>query len=142
MELDDFARTHQLVRMNEGFRSKPYRDSVGILTIGCGRNLESRGISSLEADVMLNNDIHGALLFLSNYSFFATLAPARQAALADMVINLGAQSFSHFTEMLQHLSNGAWLPAACAMLNSKWAAQVGERAKRDAQMMETGEWPK
>jgi len=38
-------------------RLKPYRDSVGKLTIGVGRNLDDVGISAEEADVLLANDI-------------------------------------------------------------------------------------
>ena len=42
---------------HEGLRLKPYRDTVGKLTVGYGRNLEDVGISRDEADFMLDNDI-------------------------------------------------------------------------------------
>ena len=45
-----------LVR-HEGLRLKPYRCPAGRLTIGVGRNLEDKGISSSEAFNMLANDI-------------------------------------------------------------------------------------
>ena len=46
----------QLVR-HEGLRLKPYRCTVGKLTIGIGRNLDDCWISQSEAYVMLINDI-------------------------------------------------------------------------------------
>lgn len=46
----------QLVR-HEGVRLKPYRCTVGKLTIGIGRNLDDCGITQTEAYVLLENDI-------------------------------------------------------------------------------------
>lgn len=34
---------------HEGLRLKPYKDSVGKLTIGVGRNLDDKGITKEEA---------------------------------------------------------------------------------------------
>ena len=44
-----------------------------------------------------------------------------------------------FTEMLAALSVGNYQAAALAMLDSKWAHQVGNRAVVLAQMMQEGE---
>ena len=38
----DLARAQ--LKVDEGVRLKPYRDSVGILSVGVGRNLEDRGL--------------------------------------------------------------------------------------------------
>ena len=46
----------ELVR-DEGVRLKPYRDTVGKLTIGTGRNLDDMGISEVENAMLLDNDI-------------------------------------------------------------------------------------
>ena len=40
------------VKQEEGFRSKPYRDSRGFLTIGYGTNL-SIGITPVEGEILL-----------------------------------------------------------------------------------------
>ena len=42
--------------------------------------------------------------------------------------------------MLNALQDGRYADAAKAMLDSKWAKQVGDRARRLAQQMESGEW--
>ena len=46
-----------LLRRHEGVRLKPYRDTVGKLTIGVGRNLDDVGITPDEATVLLRTDI-------------------------------------------------------------------------------------
>ena len=40
---------------------KPYKDTVGKLTIGVGRNLDDVGIGEEEAEVLLRNDIKDAV---------------------------------------------------------------------------------
>ena len=45
------------IARHEGIRLTPYRDSVGKLTIGIGRNLDDLGITLEEAHHLLDNDI-------------------------------------------------------------------------------------
>jgi hypothetical protein len=51
----------ELLSRFEGLRLKPYRDTVGKLTIGFGRNLEEKGISQLEAEFLLYQDIEQSI---------------------------------------------------------------------------------
>ena len=46
----------QLIK-HEGMELKVYKDSLGIETIGIGRNLVDRGVSEEEARYLCNNDI-------------------------------------------------------------------------------------
>jgi lysozyme len=46
-----------LLVKHEGIRNKPYEDSVGVLTIGVGRNLDDVGLSHDEIYYLLKNDI-------------------------------------------------------------------------------------
>ena len=43
--------------LHEGLRLKPYKCTSGALTIGYGRNLDARGITEAEAEMMLSHDI-------------------------------------------------------------------------------------
>ena len=47
----------QMLIKHEGLRNFVYNDSIGIPTIGVGRNLKSRGITNAEAMYLLNNAI-------------------------------------------------------------------------------------
>ena len=53
----DSPALRALLEGHEGRRALPYRDSLGKLTIGVGRNLSDRGLSEGEIDLLLANDI-------------------------------------------------------------------------------------
>jgi lysozyme len=129
----------QLIR-DEGIRLKPYRDSVGKLTIGVGRNLDDVGITKEEAVFLLHNDIRNSELYLSKWlPWTSNVDPIRRAVLVNMLFNMGGGILS-FKHMLALVQEGKYEDAADAMLNSKWAEQVGPRAARLAVQMRTGEW--
>jgi lysozyme len=134
--------TTRLLKLHEGVRLKPYTDTVGKLTIGIGRNLDDRGITGEEADYLLSNDIGDVWLQLvSRLAFFSRLDTVRQAVVIDMAFNLGLTGLQSFKMTLAFIETGRYAEAAAAMLQSKWAAQVGHRAVRLAEMMRTGELP-
>src|SRR5260221_216391 len=116
---------------DEGLRLKPYRDTVGKLTIGVGRNLDDKGISQEEAAIMLENDIdeHVALLD-AKLPWWRKLDEARQNALANMAFNLGIEGLLGFKNSLALLERGEYEKAAANFAMSKWAKQVGPRADR------------
>jgi lysozyme len=122
----------QLIQ-DEELRLKPYTDTVGKLTIGIGRNLTDVGISNAEAMQMLNNDIQSVQFQLSQKLFFwSKLNQARQDALTNMAFNMGVPKFMEFHATILLLAKGDYKSASTECLNSHWAVQVGERAKRIA----------
>lgn len=132
--------TEQLAR-HEGLRLKPYRDTVGKLTIGIGRNLEDKGISELEALIMLDNDVMEFAEEVSrNISFFSKLDDARQNVLVNMAFNMGIGGLLSFKNMLAECERKCFNHAETEMLNSKWATQVGSRARELGRQMRTGEY--
>lgn len=130
------------LKRHEGRSLKPYKCPAGKLTIGYGRNLEDMGISEVEAMVMLRNDIEQCYEELSVFSWFEDLDQVRQEALINMLFNLGLPTFLKFKKTLKYVAEGKYSQAAAEMLNSKWATQVGDRAKELAYMMETGAYLK
>lgn len=128
-----------LIIQHEGLRLFPYKDSVGILTIGVGRNLERTGISKSEALMLLDHDIDSACGGLdATLPWWRTMDPARQSVFINMTFNLGLQGFLGFKVMLELCRQGEYTAASEAMLQSKWAAQVGVRATQLATMMRQG----
>ena len=129
----------QLVR-HEGLRLKPYRDSVGKLTIGVGRNLDDVGIARDEALYMLANSIAAARADLQkNLPWVAGIDERRRDVLINMTFNMGIGGLLKFKNTLALVQAGKYDEAADAMLQSKWAEQVGDRAKELAAIMRTGE---
>lgn len=133
------AIERQLVR-DEGLRLKPYLDSVGKLSIGVGRNLDDNGITEAEAFRMLRTDVLTAESEAGALKCYRGLNDARKAVLVNMVFNLGIARFLGFRNMIAALNEGDFERAAAEMLNSKWASQVHDRARRLSEQMRKGEW--
>lgn len=120
---------------DEGKRSTVYQDSGGILTIGIGRNLESRGLSDEEIAILLGNDIEIVTADLDrNVPWWREMPLGKQRALANMCFNLGWPRLSKFHNMLYALENDMWEEAANQAMDSRWADQVGDRADRIAEL--------
>ena len=127
-----------LVR-DEGLRLTVYRCPAGYLTIGCGRNLEGRGISTPEAMFLLDNDIAACLGDLGSCAWWGALNPVRQRALLNMRFQLGSGAFRGFVQMLAALEQRNYAAAAAAARDSKWArADSPARAQRITAQIETG----
>jgi lysozyme len=132
----------KLLKLHEGIRLKPYRDTVGKLTIGIGRNLSDVGVSQEEALYLLDNDIRNAVSALGTaFSWFEHLDDVRRIVLVDMCFNMGINTLKTFVNTLLNIRYGRYEEAAQNMLKSKWASQVGQRAVRLAEMMRTGTLP-
>lgn len=129
-----------LIKIHEGLRLKPYRCTADKLTIGYGRNLEDRGISEAEAEMLLRNDIIEVTGQLCMEPYWSQLNIVRQAVLIDMCFNLGYSGLKKFKRFLAALEEGDFRTAAEEMMDSRWAEQVGTRATRLCNLMLTGEW--
>ena len=131
-----------LLKLHEGVRNKPYKDTVGKTTIGVGRNLTDRGLRDKEVAYLLANDIEEVTQELrQRLPWTEKLDPVRKTVLQDMLFNMGWPVLSQFKNTLGFIERGEYEKAAVAMLQSKWATQVGNRAKRLAKMMQFGTWP-
>ena len=124
---------------DEGVRSFPYTDTVGKLTIGVGRNLSDRGLSADEIEYLLQNDIDAVMDDLNRgIPWWDRLDVVRRQVLVNMCFNLGWPRLRGFVRTLAAIRRGDYQGAAEGMRDSLWAKQVGARAERLAQMMETG----
>lgn len=124
---------------DEGFRSRPYKDSVGKITIGYGRNLDDNPLTIQEAEYLLVSDIDRASAQLdARLPWWRTLDDVRQSVVLNMCFNMGILRLLGFRRTLTSIQNGDFETAAREMLDSRWAQQVGHRAQRLAQEMKTG----
>ncbi len=139
MTTQDFYVLRDQLKRDEGLRLWPYADTRGKISIGYGRNLTDNGITQLEADDMLTQDItrHWSDV-IGTFPFVESLDAPRQIVLGNMAFNLGIAALSKFTVMWLAIQHGDFQQAAQAMLNSEWAKQVGARAARLATQMSTG----
>lgn len=126
------------LKVDEGFRARPYKCTAGKLTIGYGRNLEGVGVSRDEAEDMLANDVQGAIDNARTFYWFEGLSEGRKRAVVNMIFNLGFAGFCKFKNMIAALERGDYDTAAREACRSQWADQVGERAVRISCLIKNG----
>jgi lysozyme len=134
----DKAKMRAMLSKHEGRKNKVYYDSVGIATIGVGRNLEGKGLSEPEIDFLLDNDIDDATTEAKTFYWWHDLDSVRQMVVVDMVFNLGLDGFSEFKKTIGFIVDENYGAASVEMLDSDWATQVGHRANELSDMMRDG----
>ena len=147
---------------HEGMVLTVYQDTLGIDTIGIGRNLKDRGISKEELDYM---DIpsmavvyeHGITEADARYlamndikiveeelcrvqPVVNDLDAVRQLILMDMAFNMGVPRLCKFKKMWAAIEAGDFDTASVEMLDSRWARQVKSRATKLSDAMKKGEF--
>ena len=145
---------------HEGLRLQVYKDTLGIDTIGIGRNLQDRGISKeeldeldipsidhvyeygiTEADAMFlaQNDVQIVEEeLLRAHPCVEKLDAVRQLILIDMAFNLGVPRLCKFKKMWAGIHEEKFDVAAKEMLDSRWANQVKSRSVKLANAMHNG----
>jgi lysozyme len=129
----------QLIR-DEGKRYEMYIDSVGVPTIGIGHNLNDP-ISDASINQILQDDLISVEIDLQEYlPWLVSLDDVRYGAMINLCFNMGIKRLLEFKLMLLALQINDFNEAANQLLNSVYANEVGDRAKRLAQQFITGIW--
>jgi len=156
--------TSQLLDMlirDEGLELKVYKDTLGIDTIGAGRNLRDRPLTVAQLQHLGLSDMqdlydNGITLYGARYilridvdiaerelitahSCVEFLNAPRQMVCVNMAFNLGVPRLKLFINMWSAIHRKDYDRAADEMLDSRWAKQVKSRATRLSDIMRTGE---
>lgn len=86
---------YRLVKHFEGYRSTPYKDAAGLLTVGYGHLFTAtdyidREITQEEADSLLEHDLGIAAYHVNKLITYPRLTQAQFDALVSFTFNLGA----------------------------------------------------
>lgn len=131
-----------LLKREEGWRPYGYYDSRGLLTIGYGILIDRRaggGLTEEEASWLLDRRIAAKTAEVEKALPWVTgLDEVRRAVLLSMAYQMGTEGLLKFRRTLRAVQEGRYADAAAAMLQSLWAAQTPERARRAADAMKTG----
>jgi len=122
----------EIIKREEGFRAKPYKDHLGNITIGYGFTC----LTEKEASVVLKMKLDRIREVLNNQ--LSGLSQNRQDVIISMAFQLGISGCLSFNKMWQAIYSGDWSEAAHQMLLSRWAKQTPERVRRMAQIMREG----
>lgn len=132
------------LKRDEGIKLQAYQDHLGYWTIGIGRLIDARkggGISQEEAEYLLANDVYRIWGELDRrIPWFEKLDDVRRGALTNMAFQLGTAGLLAFKKSLDLIQKGDYASAHDELLNSTWARQTPERAKRIAKQIATGIW--
>ena len=137
-------RLKEMLKRHEGIRQFVYQCSANKLTIGVGRNIDEDGgigLSLDEINYLLDSDIVRCLRELNEFEWFSELDEVRQDAMVSICLNLGLPRLKGFELALNAMSSRLYEEAASEFLDSKWASQVGHRAKELSEMIRTGDYP-
>lgn len=127
-----------MLRRHEGVEPYGYQCSEGKLTVGVGRNIDPEGglgLSADEIDYLLENDINRTIADLEKFTWYVGLSENQQAGLVDFHFNVGGTTFRKFKNMIAALADGDYAEAAKELLDSRYAKQVGKRAKTIAALI-------
>ena len=116
---------------DEGIRRRPYKDTLGVLTIGVGHNLQKEGLCAEAIMAQLDYDIRTKCLPLYDRLYWLSGKPeVIQRVLLNMAFQMGIEGVLSFKATLAAAQAEQWSEMAHHMGNSKWATQTPNRAKR------------
>jgi len=138
-----------ILSFEEGYSDKPYLCSEGFVTVGLGTRLNTKaGLEPKDFPILVTPEIAELLLHMRvekhkhklerrvgiNH-IFEKLNDDRRAIILSMSYQMGTSGVSKFKNMWKALDAGDYEQAAVEALDSKWAKQTPERAKRHAQVL-------
>ena len=118
------------IKESEGFRSKVYQCTEGHDTIGYGFAIKDLVLSRDMCDTILETKVAELKLIVNQkIPFIEDLPEIVQEVLYEMYYQMGNSLFK-FKKTLKHLENKDYRLAAKEMLDSRWAVQTPNRAKK------------
>lgn len=132
----DMEELKAQLKRHEGLRLGPYLDTQGVWTIGYGH---TGPISLHLAEELLREDIASAVSdFYRLPAVFQKLSANRKRVIVNMIFNMGLPRLRTFKRFFAAIERGDHKDASNEMLDSRWAEQVGNRAKELAQIYQEG----
>ena len=124
------------IKKHEGFRDRPYFDSLGIGTIGYG----TTWITEEEADMLLRNRLQSCISDIDSYieELSVSIDEVRRAILYEMCYQLGIDGVKRFRKMWEALADMNYEKASREMKASRWHKQTPARCEYLAGVMLRG----
>ena len=125
--MPDFKALIERIGVNEGFRRKPYQCSEGVWTIGHGLTwlTEEESLHILAGRI---SKLH--LDLLDTLGWYKDMPPEVQGVIIEMCYQMGFSGFKKFKKAISNMQDKNWKGASEEMLDSRWAKQTPNRARR------------
>jgi lysozyme len=137
----------EMIKRHEGKRNSPYKDSLGLWTVGYGhligdgRSLPAewnRTFSDQEIDALFAQDYAKHKQAAERIPGFDKANDSGKAAIIDLTFNMGPAWFRRFPNASAALARGDFETFANEMQNSLWFRQVGRRGPTIVAMLRAG----
>jgi len=128
-----------MIKQHEGLRLFPYKDSVGLWTVGYGHLIGdgktlppewNREFSQAEVDQLFEHDYAHHRKAAEKIPGFDKLGKAGQGALTDLTFNMGPTWWKKWPRFTAAMEAGDIEGAARSLENSRWYGQVKSRAPK------------
>ena len=147
----DIERLKEEIKADEGYKNEIYLDHLSLPTLGVGHLIKEKDpefglevgthIDDERVNELFEQDLNITLdecTYL--YEDFYILPEEAQLIIANMMFNLGRPRLSKFLKLKAAVDDEDWMEASVQMMDSKWAKQVPNRAKRLCERMEKLSW--
>lgn len=133
--LDD---TKKMIIRHEGMKDMPYKDSLGLWTIGVGHLIGdgktlppeyNRKFTQAEIMKMFDDDFEHHAKAAEKIPGYSKANQGGQGGLIDLTFNMGPTWYKKWPNFVKKLSEGDFKGAADELAGSKWAQQVKSRAQ-------------
>lgn len=137
----------EMIKKHEGVRTRPYKDSLGLWTVGVGHLIGNgkslppemnREFSMAEVDAMFAEDYKHHKEAAQKIPGFEKLNESGKAALIDLTFNMGPAWYKRWPNFSKALAGGDTEGAAKSLEDSKWYTQVGNRARTIVSLIRGG----
>lgn len=128
----------EYIQEHEGLRLTVYKDSVGKPTIGFGHLLKPgekyKKITLEQAHKIFDEDFEKHYAEAQQFPNYDKLTHSQKCAIVDLCFNMG-QFWPKFPKFTKYLSEGKAKLAANELATSRYAKQVGRRAKNNIDLI-------
>ena len=124
------------IKQHEGYVGIVYKDSLGIDTIGYGFAIKDLELDEDICDIILDRklkDLNDRIKI--KFDWYKYMPPKIKDIVTEMCYQLGVTGFSKFRKTIAYLQNKEWKNASVEMLDSKWAKQTPNRAKKMSEIV-------
>ena len=134
--LDD-KEIMEMIKKHEGVRTRPYKDSLGLWTVGVGHLIGDgkslppefdREFSMAEVDELFYKDYMRHKKAAMKIPGFDKVNAKAQGALIDLTFNMGNTWFKKWPNFVKNMTEGNMIGAANSLEDSNWYKQVKGRA--------------
>jgi lysozyme len=141
MEAANLNELKKRVKIHEGFSAKPYKDTLGKMTVGYGHLCvedfwdENTEYTEAQLDRIFDTDFDKAIEGAARVCEGMDLPDKKFGVFIEMTFQLGATGLSKFKKALAAAKDHDWQECHDQLLDSRWHKQTPNRAKQLAAIM-------